>query len=387
MSSNSKRGEYKKLLFIFAMLIASVILVTPQKQNTVTEIEAKSYGMPDVYLCGANQTCMDNISEMMLKTRSAKELLAELDGLGRNDSSVLIQCHPITHSIGRTLYKKLLEENKHLADVFKECDHTCHSGCFHGAMERVFFAGGIDGEDHVIPQILREKVHIVYEKFASGLHGNLKFQCLHGLGHAIVFFNNYDLIDSLRICDLLSTDWDASSCYGGAFMENVIASNKSKRYISDDPHFPCNGLEEKYKDACYLMQTSRMLELGLSYRETGEECERTSYRNTCMTSLGRDASNDARKDPKSATICMELGIETDKNSCINGMVYALSDNTLDGRYAFPYCDSLPDDFADYCYTATISYLAKSLYINKTIIMESCKTHSTYPDCIEMVNSV
>ena len=106
-----------------------------------------------------------------------------------------------------------------------------------------------------------------------------------------------------------------------------------------------------------------------------------------MTSLGRDASNDARKDPKSAAICMELGIETDKNSCINGMVYALSDNTWDGRYAFPYCDSLPDDFANYCYTITISYLTKSLYINKTIIMESCKTHSTYPDCIEMVNSV
>ena len=158
MNSNSKRGEDKKLLLIFAILIASAILAAPQKQDTVAEIEAKAYGMIDVYLCGANQTCMDNISEMMLKTRSAKELLAELDGLGRNDPSVLIQCHPITHSIGRTLYKKLLEGNKHLADVFQECDHTCHSGCFHGAMERVFFADGIGGEDHVIPQILREKI-------------------------------------------------------------------------------------------------------------------------------------------------------------------------------------------------------------------------------------
>ena len=389
--------EPRHLLFIFILFALIVFLINfqqPTYRNVAKEgitansiNESKVLTVRDIFKCGNNTTCMDSISQSMMKVRSAKELLAELDELGKGDSQILLQCHPIAHSIGRMLYKKLSDESKHVADVFQQCDHTCHSGCFHGAMERVFFAGESGGEDHVTPQILREKVPTVCKDFAPQSYGNLKFQCLHGLGHAVVFFNNYNLTDSLKICDLLASDWDSFSCYGGAFMENVAALDKSKRVLNDDPHFPCNAIEEKYRSSCYMMQTSRMLELGFSYEKIGNECENVgTYRNTCMQSLGRDASNDARKDPKSAPICVQLQTEMDKQFCMMGLVYALSDNSWDGRYAFPYCDNLPINYTSFCYRTTITYFVHSIFINKSAVMKSCETYSSYPNCGSIANS-
>ncbi len=342
---------------------------------------SSSKSIYDIYLCGNDASCMDDIAEELLKVKNAEELLAELDELGKRNSDVLYQCHPVTHAIGRMLYKKLLQEGGHLGDTFQECDHTCHSGCFHGAMERVFFTEDALGTPHVTQKILMEKVPQVCEIFGYGTEGNIKFQCLHGLGHAVLFFMDYNLTESLDICDTLPTTWDQTSCYGGMFMENIFASNKSARYLNDDPHFPCNAIEEKYRKECYIMQTSRMFELGLAPEETGKECENAGdYRHHCMQSIGRDLSGNARTDPKSVTICTNLTATTYNQYCITGVIYALADNSWDGRYAFPYCDSLPSDYTEYCYKTVINYLRSSIFISKSAITSSCEAHSSYINC-------
>lgn len=378
----SVKSEKIVLIIIVIVSLAATLVVYKEPVNKTMP---KTISVLDIHRCNNNVTCMDGISGILLESKSAKELLAELDDLGKTDSSILVQCHPITHSVGRSLYKKLSEEGKHIADVFQQCDHTCHSGCFHGAMERLFLSASQDG--HITPQILREKAPTICTSFEYGLEGNLRFQCLHGLGHAILFFNNYNLTDSLKICDLLSIEWDASSCYGGTFMENLVAFDKSKRYVNSDPHFPCNALEEKYKEACYMMQTSRMSELGLSDTDISKECEKAGkYRGACMQSLGRDRSNIARNDPKLATVCTTLNNTNGTQACINGLIYALIDNSWDGRYAFPYCDTLPNNYLFYCYNTSIAYLKNSLHINKTTILNSCTNYSNYLNCTTLVNA-
>ena len=349
---------------------------------------SKAQEVSDIFRCGNDANCMDTVAGSLLQTRDTRELLAELDELGKQDSQVLIQCHPIVHAIGRMSYK--LSGN--VGDAFQLCDHTCHSGCFHGIMERVFVPDQPLAEGattiHIPPQVVRDKVPTICEPFGFGLEGNMRFQCLHGLGHAVMFFLNYDLIVALNACDSLPSQWDQRSCYGGVFMENVVAVDKSKRYLSDEPHYPCNVIENKYITDCYAFQTSRMLELGLSYGQIGEECANAGkYRNTCIRSLGRDGSNDARRDPGSANICTNLAVESDRRQCITGLVYALADNSLDGRYAFPYCDNLGDDYSGYCYKTTISYLINSLYITKVTVTESCETYSSKSDCRDIVSNV
>ena len=352
--------------------------------NPASEVQQVS----DIFRCDNDANCMDNAAGSLLQTRTTRELLAELDELGKQDRQVLLQCHPAVHAIGRMSYKI----SGNVGDAFQLCDHTCHSGCFHGTMERVFLPDQPHAEGttvvHIPPEVVREKVPTVCEPFGFGLEGNIRFQCMHGLGHAVMFFLNYDLVAALNTCDLLPSRWDETSCYGGVFMENVVAVDKSKRFLSSDPHFPCNAIEDKYINDCYNFQTSRMLELGLSYQEIGNECAQAGiYRNICTRSLGRDVSNDARRDPASANTCTNLIVESDRQQCITGLVYALADNSLDGRYAFPYCDNLGDDYTSNCYRTTLSYLITSLYIPETKVIESCETHSSNPDCGEIVSNV
>src|SRR6185369_3372773 len=85
-----------------------------------------------------------------------------------------------------------------------------------------------------------------------------RFQCLHGLGHAIEYATGYELKPSLTLCDALPTDWDKSSCWGGVFMENIVGAGDAQRDLSPtDYHYPCDTVGDQYKDQCYLIQTSR----------------------------------------------------------------------------------------------------------------------------------
>ena len=204
---------------------------------------------------------------------------------------------------------------------------------------------------------------------------------------------SYNLFKSLSWCVHLKTSWDQSSCWGGAFMENITASDKSKRFLSKtDYHFPCSVVEERYKNDCYVMQTSRMFEMGLSANQVIEECKKAgSYRLRCMQSLGRDKSNDARAGSHAevSKICISLNIESDKNSCVTGVSYALADNTWDGRYVFPFCESFEKDGdKEYCYKVSVNYLKTSLVVEKSKVLEGCSSFVPASKiCVEEANKL
>lgn len=344
--------------------------------------------------------CLDAYFKKILEKKKAKIVLADIDSLQSRDESIRLQCHEIVHAVGRETFQKAGA----ISAAFQECDQTCHSGCFHGAVERFLKGPGALGygtgneEGHLSEKEIQSRI---VSACSPNEPVNLRFQCLHGLGHAVVFFLDYDLIKGLSWCDALPGGlWSQRSCWGGAFMENITAAEKSKRFLSKtDSHFPCSVIDEKYKDECYMMQTSRMLEMGLGDVGIADECEKAGpYRLTCMQSFGRDKSNDARvgKYAEVAGLCSSLELETDKEACIRGVSYALIDNTWDGKYAFPFCEALaplearPADSgtADatgvlpltgiekngetrYCYGVSINYLISSILVKKTDILAGC----------------
>jgi hypothetical protein len=216
----------------------------------------------------------------------------------------------------------------------------------------------------------------------------LRYQCLHGLGHAILFFSAYQLQAALDICDAFGDDWSRSSCYGGVFMENVSsATNEKNNFSPTDYHAPCNQLADQYRQECYIMQTSRMMEMGLSTERMLEECARAgAYRVPCTQSIGRDLSNEARTgQPRSVAQKCELVQDSIRLACMHGVVYALVDNTWDGRYALPFCAA----FANYtdredCFEASIKYLRT--FFEKPIedIAQDCSRHAANsPRCAEL----
>jgi hypothetical protein len=206
-----------------------------------------------------------------------------------------------------------------------------------------------------------------------------RYQCLHGLGHAIMFFASYNLTNSLEVCDALEDDWSRNSCYGGVFMENVFNSiNEKKNFSSTDYHAPCSRLDAKYRHECYMMQTSRMTEMGLAAEGILEQCAKAGdFREVCAQSLGRDLSNESRLgERREAAKKCELASGEIRRACVRGVVYALVDNTWDGRYALPFCAALSsaDDQED-CFKETQQYLRS--YFDKTAgdLAQECSRHA------------
>ena len=262
-------------------------------------------------------------------------MLQLIERFEAEDPELRRDCHPVVHAIGRETFR--LKGNIH--DSFSACDQTCHSGCYHGSVERFLRGDDIYSEGYKHPSQAELK-----QKATAACDANtplrLRYQCLHGLGHAILFFAAYQLQSSLDICDALSDDWSRSSCYGGVFMENVSNSaNEKKNFSPTDYHAPCNQLADQYRRECYIMQTSRMMEMGLSMERMLQECAKAgAYRVPCAQSIGRDLSNEARMgESRAVAQKCELAEDDNRLACMRGAVYALVDNTWDGRYAMPFC--------------------------------------------------
>jgi len=317
--------------------------------------------------------CYDKFIGDYVGDKTVKNLLSDLEMSRSTSSSMENSCHPVAHAIGR--YS--LTKHGNVGDAFEACDYTCHSGCYHGVMERLFFTE---------EQITAGLQHLGYDQLAQKVPGiclpaNFKnpskqilFQCLHGIGHAILYTIDYKLEQGLALCDLLPGSFERESCYGGLIMENVTAYEKSKRDIQkDNPHYPCNKLDAKYQYSCYAMQTSVMFDIGLSADEIAKECLNAgSQVETCFISLGRDLSNNIRTGGSAYVqkVCTNSGQYAE--NCIRGAIYAVIDNTWDGKYALPFCEGLTEPLKTDCLQRALNYLQYSHEKTQQELEDSCK---------------
>ena len=195
-------------------------------------------------------------------------------------------CHQNAHEAGRFAYEFFKEK------AFETCSAECHSGCYHGAIEAYF-------RDHGTKD-LAKNLQTLCGPITNPFFNH---QCIHGIGHGLTAWTNYDIPESLKSCDLLPNRQD--SCYTGVFMENIVGGLAKKeaerdpsradhitQYLSDDPHMPCNVVEEKYKTSCYFYQTSRMVKLfNADFAKIARTCQEapSQYHSVCFQSMGRDA--------------------------------------------------------------------------------------------------
>ena len=329
--------------------------------------------------------CLDQLFGEALKQHSTLELMQLIQRLENEDPEIRRDCHPVVHAIGRETYR--IKGNIH--DSFAACDQTCHSGCYHGSVERFLRGEKLYAEvgRHPSTAELKQKAALACD---PKLPVRLRFQCLHGLGHALMFFSRYQLLPSLQACDALPEDWSRSSCYGGVFMENVFNATPESRDLSPiDYHYPCNKLAHQYRSECYVMQTSRMTELGLATERIFEECDRAGeYRRQCMLSVGRDLSNDVRlgNSRETAQKCQRVSGDS-RLACMQGVVYALIDNTWDGRYALPFCATFtqPND-QNSCVRLSVEYLTDTFEKSPAEIAGECAKHLPQPaHCVELAS--
>lgn len=335
-------------------------------------------------------SCYRPVLESHLAARGPRTVLADLDVLQQTQATFAAHCHDLAHVLGRYW----IARGGTVAAGFMEGSNVCHSGFFHGMVERVIRGDEILASEplHASFDELTAKVPSICTAEALQTEsGNIRFQCLHGLGHAVVFSLGYRMPLALKVCDEMPDDWGRVSCHGGAFMENITGVERERRMLrSNDPHYPCSAVEARYRDSCYLMQTSWMLEDGMSWEEIVAACRAAEpHRLACFQSFGRDLSPLARQHGPGdyASRCAALRPD-ERSRCIQGAVFALADHTWDGRYAYPFCAVFgSQELRAECFSAAHGHLQRLLEQPVEKLAADCRTYAGgRRECLAMLEA-
>ncbi len=246
-----------------------------------------------------------------------KQTIQELHALESKFGS----CHQPAHKAGHLGYQLL--GNKALIEYGPECQ----SGYYHGVMEAYFKDHGTEDLTHSLDNLCPITQNSFFDH-----------QCIHGIGHGLLAWTNYELPEALKACDELPRR--ADSCWTGAFMENLSAQlakdpNLSQapiaesdihttKYLSNDPLYPCNAVDAQYQDSCYFLQTSRMLQIfGQDFPKIAAACATAPpiHQSSCYASMGRDVGGRLTVDiPAQIKACEYVTNEENKIQCLNGAV-------------------------------------------------------------------
>lgn len=345
------------------------------------------------------QACYQAALETRLEEDGVAAAMTTLEGLYVEDADVERDAHVYAHHIGIQAYAR----TPSVAETFAGCSDMFSSGCYHGVIQAYFERqGAIDAE----------AVNGLCEPYkGSGQSRWILFQCLHGMGHGLTMHHGHHLPDALASCDLLEQTWDRQSCYGGVFMENVMAAtaphhpatvlasaesssdaadaatgeghahdhpgapedgatevverdpsglyapgSSFKALDRDDLHYPCSAVEERYALSCYQMQTSAMLFLnGGDIGEAAGSCLDAPpvWRSVCFQSLGRDITANVLQDAdRVVKECRKVQEGAFREACYFGAVKALVDWRSEPAPGLELCRKVEGaTYKDACYEA------------------------------------
>lgn len=298
-------------IFLLSTLSATVILVRAKDKKPLLKVvqcegeEANNY------------KCWQQRYQAMINNQSPKEAFTDVRQAYETYPYVKSNCHQIAHAIGRAAAKKYVD----VVETYNQGDNFCWSGYYHGVMEAVAAKLGAE-------QVIAQAPTICEGAKAKEAYSFYHYNCVHGLGHGIMAVNDNELFESLKICDKFTDNWEQQSCYSGAYMENVMSEfnpdHKTKYLKQDEPLYPCTAVEEKYKEQCYLMQTSHALTLvNQDYDKIFSLCSQVSspYDATCYQSLGRDVSGNSSSDQnRTIELCDRGPNDSARNNCYVGAV-------------------------------------------------------------------
>jgi hypothetical protein len=268
--------------------------------------------------------------------------LNALEAAGRGD------CHQPAHKAGRFAYEVSG------VSTFTEAPLECHVGGLHGAIEAYFRDRGIDDLAAQGRQIC-----------GTGRDYFFESQCFHGIGHGLMAATDYDLPEALKGCDLLEKGKD--TCYTGVFMENIVGGlgghhdggGAHSKYLNRDPQYPCTIVDAKYQASCYMLQTSRMIQLfGPNFPRIAAACGEApaALSDFCFQSMGRDVGGLHRGDSSGAIrACRSAPAGPLRVSCLSGAVQDLFWDAAGRSDAIRFCKELNDPAEKRgCYDTIIS---------------------------------
>ena len=318
------------------------------------------------------QKCYEDYFVTLAGRGRVRLALRALNALAMEERTVVAEGHGYTHVIGITAWRP----GDDVAAIFAGCTGLFQSGCYHGVIQAYLTReGGVDSA----------KVAGLCDLLQGAPPSHwLRFQCSHGIGHGLEMINAWDLPRSLAGCDWLDSGWDREGCYGGAFMENAVASmpggrhHTSARVIAEnaatgehagheahaahegptpdpsqiafkmrdatDPLYPCSAVGFRYQATCYLLQGGIILQgVNYDFAKAAAACDRApaDIRQNCYLSLGTSASGmTVRNTPKVIAQCSN-GDPAYRPWCFVGAVKNYIDVTANPADGITFCRQVP----------------------------------------------
>lgn len=346
------KWRFGLLAFIVPALI---VLGLTLKSNSakVDQAEVNHTIRQELGICNANRlvdACFQASASKLLARWNYQVILTGLEQTEQYPE-VFPRCHEFTHFLGRDTYSQI----KNVGQLYSFHTSACHGGFYHGVIEGYFAAQHFSVAQANDSQ-LAAQAQIVCGKPADYSVPRYYGECVHGIGHAMMYATNQNLPRSLGLCDSLSAT-DRQTCYGGAFMENSSSStsvdhptNYTKK---DDPLFPCDTLASNYQETCYQYQSSYFAELTNSnWTEVAQLCLQvpTSYRDGCFTYIGTNQVGYTQDMSKIKTDCDSMPQANYQELCYQGVLISLGGRYVDQpQHMFNFCGLLDVASRPECY--------------------------------------
>lgn len=287
--------------------------------------------------------------------------LSTLRRLVEADPQLILRGHDLAHEIGRTA----IERSGFDLDVLAECSFDFSSGCFHGVIERYFYAG---------PPIDPGRIPDLCDEWTGDVSlGAEALECSHGLGHGFAVQAEHRIQPAIAQCDRLRTDLERGECDDGVFMEvahhrlggghagsgHAGQSDRSAEAQAslpgpdvEDLTAPCSSLAPEYRRACWAYQYVSIRAItGGGWERTFEACRLAStpsLREECAFGAGKaHASEHFLRWDDSYELCRTVGELSD--ACISGAVEHLIDYDWSTERAFRFCGGAPQELGTACY--------------------------------------
>jgi hypothetical protein len=304
------------ILAVSAVAVAAILITKPQIGSPRTPVDTMA-GKWSQSCPGGDLTCFRDHYRALVLAKDVDAAFVDIKDAYDKAEPVKANCHQLVHVIGRAAGDKFGD----LAKAYGEGDDFCSSGYYHGVIEAIIAKIGYDQ--------LRPKMDTICAGATADKKYSLyHYNCVHGLGHGVMAVSRSELFESLTTCDSLTDTWERESCFGGVFMENIMAEanpHHTTKYLkSEDPVYPCNAVGVPYKTQCYGMQSSYMLKVaGYDFGKVFGMCDtvEADFRHVCYESIGRDASGSTISNAEpTRDICMKGRDQAARAGCVTGAV-------------------------------------------------------------------
>ena len=253
-------------------------------------------------------------------------------------------CHGEAHRLGEVIYDKTGDYNI----AYEKCGDRCSTGCMHGIINRAFAQESrrvISGGKILDLTNLKSKI----SEFCSQEDPYEKSNCIHGVGHAMVFITNYNIEESIKGCGLIDDIFHEYDCVAGVFMEfNPTASHPKQ--LASQLHYPCDTFRE-FPSACYRYKAWQIISFLGGVDNAANECttlEDKRQRWGCFHGLGTEQFEEVYNNPQAILEVCRYGEFNDKRECVAGAIERISYHHRDEDVDLQACEFLQGELKDFC---------------------------------------